>query len=140
MAAEAGPGSVSGTMASLPGLPDGWRWRAVCRSDALSDGGDGVRFEVAADGSALAAFAVRCEGVARGYLNQCRHVAVELDWQPGRFFDDTGLYLVCSTHGAMYHASDGRCAGGPCRGQGLIALQVAESDGVVWVAVQDGNG
>jgi nitrite reductase/ring-hydroxylating ferredoxin subunit len=120
-------------------LPDGWAWREVCASAALADGGDGVRFEVPGRDQPLAAFAVRSAGVVRGYLNQCRHIPVELDWQPGRFFDDTGLYLICATHGATYRASDGRCAGGPCNGQGLIALQVLESDGAIWVAVQDGN-
>lgn len=136
---EARAGSGAGVPGPAAGLPDGWHWRRVCGSDALCDGGDGVRFDVPAAQEPLSAFVVRSEGAVRGYLNQCRHVPVELDWQPGRFFDDTGLYLVCSTHGAMYRASDGRCAGGPCRGQGLIALQVAEADGVVWVAVQHGN-
>ena len=125
--------------AAAQALPQGWSWRQVCGSEALCDGDEGVRFELAAQAEPLAAFVVRSEGVVRGYLNQCRHVPVELDWQPGRFFDDTGLYLVCSTHGAMYRASDGACAGGPCRGQGLIALQVVEADGAVWVAVQDGK-
>ena len=124
---------------AAPALPDGWSWRQVCGSEVLRDGDSGVRFDVPARGESLAAFVVRSEGVVRAYLNQCRHVPVELDWQPGRFFDDTGLYLICSTHGAMYRASDGACAGGPCRGQGLAALQVVETDGVVWVAVQHGN-
>ena len=120
-------------------LPDGWSCRQVFASGALADGGDGVRFEVPAQGESLAAFVVRSAGVAHGYLNQCRHIPVELDWQPGRFFDDSGLYLVCATHGATYRASDGRCVDGPCKGQALIALRVLESGGVIWVAVQHGK-
>ncbi len=115
----------------------GWSWRRVCSVAELTEGGDGVRFEVEGRSGPEAAFVVRSAGRPRAYLNRCRHVPVELDWLPGQFFDESGLYLVCSTHGAMYRASDGRCEGGPCGGRPLIALQVCESDGAVWVAVRD---
>lgn len=86
------------------------------------------------------AFVVRHDGVARAYLNRCAHVAVELDWPSGQFFDDSGLYLVCATHGATYRAADGRCVGGPCRGSSLVALQTRESNGKVWVALEASSG
>ena len=121
---------------SAPGA--GWRWQAVCASAALAEGGDGVRFDVpAAGGAPLPAFVVRYDGLPRAYLNRCSHVPVELDWQPGRFFDDSGLYLICATHGAMYNAEDGACAGGPCRGRGLSVLQACEAGGTVGVAVRN---
>ena len=110
-------------------------WTRVCGGGDLLDGGDGVRFEVADDQGSVPAFAVRSESVVRAYLNRCRHVAVELDWSPGKFFDETGLYLICATHGATYRASDGACAGGPCRG-GLVALPVREADGEVLVELK----
>ena len=116
----------------------GWRWQAVCAAGALDEGGDGVRFEVpATGGQPLPAFVVRYDGLPRAYLNRCSHVPVELDWQPGRFFDDSGLYLICATHGAMYSAEDGSCAGGPCRGRGLTVLQACEAGGTIWVAVRN---
>jgi nitrite reductase/ring-hydroxylating ferredoxin subunit len=118
-------------------LGKGWRWQAVCASGELLEGGDGVRFEVPGATEALQAFAVRADGVVRAYLNRCSHVPVELDWQPGRFFDDSGLYLVCATHGAMYDAVDGRCVGGPCAGRGLAALHACEQGGTVWVAIRN---
>jgi nitrite reductase/ring-hydroxylating ferredoxin subunit len=108
-------------------------WSLVCRAEELADGGDGVRFSFRRGGEDVPAFVVRSEGVARAYVNRCRHVAVELDWQPGRFFDETGLYLICATHGATYRASDGACAGGPCRGRALESLEVREHDGAVSV-------
>jgi nitrite reductase/ring-hydroxylating ferredoxin subunit len=109
-------------------------------SEALRDGGDGVRFTVPVPGAEPAsAFAVRFEGLPRVYLNRCSHVPVELDWQEGRFFDDTGLYLVCSTHGAHYRAGDGACAGGPCRGRPLVVLHAREAGGRVWVAIRTGE-
>ncbi len=64
------------------------------------------------------------------YLNRCSHVAMELDFQPDRFFDDSGQWLLCATHGAVYRPDTGECAGGPCRG-GLVKIALSERDGVV---------
>ena len=130
----------AGETGAPPAPGPGWGWQEICASEALLDGGDGVRFTVPVPGAAPApAFAVRFEGLPRAYLNRCSHVPVELDWQEGRFFDDTGLYLVCSTHGAHYRAADGSCAGGPCRGQPLATLQACEAGGRIWVAIRTGE-
>jgi nitrite reductase/ring-hydroxylating ferredoxin subunit len=109
----------------------------VCPSTALVDGGDGVRFEVRRDGVPLQAFAVRHAGRVHAYLNRCAHVGVELDWQPGRFFDADGMVLICSTHGALYDPATGACLGGPCRGGGLVAVAVDEVDGAVVLQQRD---
>jgi nitrite reductase/ring-hydroxylating ferredoxin subunit len=103
----------------------------VCASAALVDGGDGVRFEVEQNGAAMSAFAIRYEGRVHAYVNRCAHVGVELDWQPGRFFDADGLVLLCSTHGALYDPATGACLGGPCRGGRLIPVPIEEIDGDV---------
>jgi nitrite reductase/ring-hydroxylating ferredoxin subunit len=56
-----------------------------------------------------------------------RHVAMELDWVAGQFFDLDGEALLCATHGASYDPADGHCMGGPCAGRGgLRRLQVIE--------------
>jgi nitrite reductase/ring-hydroxylating ferredoxin subunit len=105
----------------------------ICASEALVDGGDGVRFAVRVGGVDATGFVVRYRGRVFGYLNRCAHVAMELDWQPGRFFDADGELLVCATHGALYHPASGRCVGGPCGGRGALrTLQVAERDGRVY--------
>jgi nitrite reductase/ring-hydroxylating ferredoxin subunit len=107
--------------------------RLICESDALQDGGTGVRFEVVRAGETLPAFVVRFDGLCHAYLNQCAHVPVELDFEEGVFFDDSGLYLVCSTHGALYAPESGGCLGGPCNGRGLTALSVVEQEGNVYL-------
>lgn len=106
----------------------------VCESAALVDGGRGVRFEVDVDGRNTPAFAIRHAGRAYAYLNRCAHVASELDWQPGLFFDFDAEYLMCATHGAFYDPATGHCRGGACQGYGgLRALQVVEREGrVMW--------
>ena len=105
----------------------------LCPSTQLVEGGAGLRFDVVAGGETLGAFAVRYRGQAVAYLNRCAHVAMELDWIAGRFFDGDGEALLCATHGAAYDPASGRCLGGPCVGRGgLRPLQVLEQDGVVY--------
>ena len=108
--------------------------RLICRSADLGDGGPGVRFTVAQEGEGeeVAAFAVRFRGRIAAYLNRCGHVPVELDWQANEFFDDSKLYLICATHGALYSPQDGRCLGGRCKGRGLTPLSVEERDGAIY--------
>lgn len=107
----------------------------VCASGDLVDGGDGVRFEwTDARGVRQAAFAVRHHGRVHAFVNRCPHRFAELDWLPGRFFDDAGLYLVCSMHGALFEVDTGACVAGPCAGDGLDALACDEHEGRVRVA------
>jgi nitrite reductase/ring-hydroxylating ferredoxin subunit len=105
--------------------------RVICASAALVEAGEGVRFDVAHAGQTLPAFVVRYGGAPRAYLNRCAHVPMELDWSPGNFFDLSATLLVCSTHGAVYDPTTGRCVGGPCRGARLTPLAVTERDGAV---------
>ena len=93
------------------------RERLICAAHELAEQGRGVRFD----------------GIAHAFLNQCGHVPVELDWQEGEFFDDSRLYLICATHGALYHPASGACVGGRCAGRGLIPLPVVERDGHVYL-------
>ena len=105
--------------------------RVICSSAELVDAGPGVRFDTVFGGEPAAAFVVRHKGLVHGYLNRCSHIPMELDWRPGVFFDSDGRDLICSTHGAVYSASTGKCLGGPCSGGPLVKLAVAEHDGVV---------
>jgi nitrite reductase/ring-hydroxylating ferredoxin subunit len=108
------------------------RERVICASADLVAAGPGVRFEVAGADGPLAAFAVRVLGGAlRGYVNRCPHMGTELDWQPGDFFEESGLYLVCATHGALFEPATGYCVAGPCRGATLARVAIRENDGQV---------
>ena len=98
----------------------------VCASSAVAEGGKGVRFPVTAFGYQATGFVVRYEGKVYGYLNQCAHVPVELDWIEGEFFESGRLYIMCATHGAIYVPQTGHCAGGPCKGGRLRPIAVEE--------------
>lgn len=107
--------------------------RAICASGDLAEGGDGIRFDIERKGETVPAFIVRHGGKVYAYLNRCAHIAMELDWKPGKFFDAEGEYLICSTHGALYAPESGACRGGPCRGAALSRLDVYEADGKVYL-------
>lgn len=113
--------------------------RRLCASDELVEGGAGFRFDVVREGDVSPAFAVRFRGCVHAFMNRCGHLPVELDWEQGRFFDHSGLYLICATHGALYDPESGRCLGGRCNGKGLEAVEVVEHDGEVFVVEEAGG-
>lgn len=102
----------------------------LCASVDLQNSSLAVPFDVVYAGQTCTAFAVRYQGTVYAYLNRCTHVAMEMDYQPNHFFDLTGHFLLCATHGATYNPTNGQCQGGPCRG-GLVKIPVSEHDGVV---------
>lgn len=104
----------------------------ICESALLTEGGKGVRFPVTAGGEDRTGFVIRYGNKIYGYLNRCAHVPIELDWNEGEFFESSGSYLMCSTHGALYVPESGRCAGGPCRGGSLRSIEVFERDGQIF--------
>ena len=103
----------------------------LCQATDLAEGGLAVPFDVNYAGQTCRAFAIRFKGQVHAYLNRCTHVAMELDWQPNRFFDATGQWLLCASHGAAYLPDTGQCAGGPCHG-GLVTIELSEKDGTVY--------
>ena len=103
----------------------------ICDSSALENGGMGVRFKVQTAAGDAPAFVVRFDGAVYAYINRCAHVPVEMDWTDGAFFDYSKLYLICSTHGAMYLPRTGECVAGPCTGRWLMPVAVEERDGQV---------
>lgn len=105
----------------------------ICASADLVERGPGHRFEVRQAGNLAPAFVVRYNGRACAFLNRCAHASVELDWEPGQFFDPTRVYLICSTHGAIYEPDSGRCIAGPCKGALLSAIAVEERDDSIFL-------
>ena len=105
--------------------------QALCRSEELVNSGLAVPFDVRFNGETCRGFAIRYQGEVRAYLNRCAHVAMEMDYQPNRFWDESGRWLMCATHGAVYDPLTGACQQGPCRG-GLIPIGTSEREGIVF--------
>ena len=113
----------------------------VASVEHLENGGTGIVFEVTLHHppqgmSSIPAFAVRFRDQIVCYKNICGHIAVNLDLVEGHFFDETGENLVCSTHGAFYQPSDGKCLGGPCYGVGLESIDSIEKEGYLYITDQ----
>lgn len=106
--------------------------RLICASQALLEQGKGICFPLS-ESTAVTGFVVRYQGLVHGYVNQCAHVPVPLDWQEGEFFDFTRHRLICATHGAQYEPETGLCELGPCKGKSLQKLNVCEHDGYVYL-------
>lgn len=102
----------------------------LCASEALAERGAAVAFDVVFEGRACRAFAVRFGGEAHAYLNRCGHMPMEMDYVEGQFFDSTGQWLMCATHGATYAPTSGKWLSGPC-GHALIKIAVSEEAGRV---------
>ncbi|MFZ3220295.1 MAG: Rieske 2Fe-2S domain-containing protein [Rhodoferax sp.] len=102
----------------------------LCNSSDLVDRGAAVPFDVVYGGRTARGFAIRYQGQVYAYLNQCGHIPMEMDYQDNQFFDHSGQWLMCATHGAIYRPETGECRGGPCR-TGLIKIELTEQDGVV---------
>jgi nitrite reductase/ring-hydroxylating ferredoxin subunit len=111
--------------------------RLICSGRELEEKGRGVRFDLPEFGERTTGFAVRYGGRIYGFVNRCAHVPVELDWEEGNFFDLTGHYLICATHGAHYEPESGKCAMGPCKGAVLQTLDMAERDGNIYLILQE---
>lgn len=102
----------------------------LCASELLADSGAAVVFDVIYQGQSCRAFAIRFQGQAHAYLNRCGHVPMEMDYVDGQFFDSSGQWLMCATHGATYAPQSGTCVAGPCR-RGLVKVTVSEEAGQV---------
>lgn len=113
--------------------------RVICRLGDLAEGGCAVKFTIASGEPAtqIPCFAIAFDGAVHAYVNSCPHRGTELDWQPGEVFEETGLYLMCATHGALFEPDSGLCVAGPCHGARLqsVAIDVCGND----VVLSDGG-
>ncbi|MHB8346206.1 MAG: Rieske (2Fe-2S) protein [Acidiferrobacterales bacterium] len=107
--------ATNGTRCMRPG-------ERVCDVQEMTDGGRGVRFMLNVAGELRSAFVVRLAGQVYGYLNECAHRGIELDWVEGEFFDAYRQFLVCASHGARYDPESGACIDGLCAGRSLFGL------------------
>lgn len=76
-------------------------------------------------------FVVHRDGEYTAFVNWCPHIGVELNYEPDRFLDSEGHFIICSNHGALFETHSGNCLSGPCAGRHLIPIDCeAKADGL----------
>lgn len=97
--------------------------RALCTlQDLDATGAKEIMLE--RDGGRYPVFVVRYAERIFGYVNSCPHARMPLNWREDAFFDVTGTFLFCTSHGAQFDPVTGACIRGPCKGQRLTAFPV----------------
>jgi nitrite reductase/ring-hydroxylating ferredoxin subunit len=104
----------------------------LCRRADLADPGT-VNVVLGEGVDELDIVIVNSDGNAHAYINCCPHQFIPLETFPNHFLTADKRHLVCSGHGALFELDTGICAGGPCVGQALERLKIAEKDGALYL-------
>lgn len=83
-------------------------------------------------GEEVECFVVNFHGELHAFVNECRHVAMTLDWVDNQFFTEDGQFLLCPTHGALYRPDSGECVAGPPCGKSLHPVGLRDDGSHVW--------
>lgn len=106
------------------------RWVQIARVGEIPPGRS-KKFRLPTDDGEVECFLVHWHGDHYAYVNQCRHIALEMDWVENRFFDRDGEFLLCPTHGALYQPDTGECVFGPPAGKALFRIPLeVRGDGI----------
>ena len=104
----------------------------LCRIEELArTGARGVVLGEGAD--TLDVVVVEQGGERHAYINACPHQFIPLETFSDYFFAEDHKHLVCSGHGALFEPKTGRCVEGPCEGENLDPLTIAELDGAIYL-------
>jgi nitrite reductase/ring-hydroxylating ferredoxin subunit len=79
-------------------------------------------------------FAIRQDNQLFAYWNSCPHMGIPLNWMPEKFLDLDGIFLQCSSHGALFKVDDGECVGGPCVGDHLSPVTLKRDGDQYFIA------
>ena len=107
----------------------------LCELAKIGDGGS-EGFVVDTAKGRCGIIVIRHGGSVFGYVNSCPHVGTPLEVKPGRFLDQKGEYVLCSTHGALFQIEDGLCIAGPCVNKSLSPVNLELLNGVLYVDAQ----
>ena len=104
-------------------------WITLAKSETIPNN-SARDFSIGQEQNAIELFVIHVNGRFFAYLNRCPHTGVNLNWQPGQFFDIYNQFIQCSTHGALFRFEDGFCVRGPCAGANLqsLPLQIENDD------------
>ena len=100
----------------------------IIKKDSFNKDPSTVKFKFKVAGENQSGFIILFDSKYYAYKNKCQHLAVELDWDNNEFFEEDEKLIVCSTHGALYEPSTGKCVLGPCAGASLESLRLKVID------------
>lgn len=85
-------------------------------------------------------FVVRRGDCVRAWRDACPHVdGAPLAWRKDAYLSADGRNIVCYGHGAVFDIETGLCTSGPCVGQSLTPVDLAQdAQGALWLASEDG--
>ncbi|MFC7233038.1 Rieske (2Fe-2S) protein [Saliphagus sp. GCM10025308] len=107
------------------------RTRVASLEDVLTDSTAIFRVR-AADGIEREAICHRRDGEVFGWLNACQHFThIPIDKGDGAAMRNGEF--VCENHGVYFEADSGRCTFGPCQGAYLETVDLAVTDGTVYL-------
>lgn len=69
-----------------------------------------------------------------GYVDRCPHAGLPLARTLDDYLTPCATMIACDWHGALFRIDDGRCVGGPCKGQALTPWPVRIADGSIETA------
>lgn len=103
---------------------------ALCRLEEIDDPG-AKGFSLGQEPREI--FVVRQGMDVRAYINSCPHIGTPLEFRPDQFLTRDRTEILCSTHGARFELTTGRCTAGPCQGKSLMPVTVTVREG--WVTL-----
>ncbi len=103
--------------------------QCLCRLEALDNPGS-RGFVIERDGRREEIFVVRRESKVFAYRNRCPHTGAPLDWREHEYLDESGEFIQCANHAALFRLEDGYCVAGPCRRQHLepVGIRLEDQD------------
>lgn len=104
----------------------------LCALSDIADG-DSDGFVVDTADGRCGLMVIRRGDTAVSYLNSCPHIGTPLEIRPGRFLDQSGEHILCSTHGALFTIDAGLCIAGPCVDDTLTPIDIEIRNGAVFV-------
>ncbi|MBL1320614.1 MAG: Rieske (2Fe-2S) protein [Methylophaga sp.] len=104
----------------------------LCKQQEIIEGNP-RDFSLELESGKFELFLVKHDGIIYAYKNQCPHLGIPLNWQPGEFLSLELTHIQCSTHGALFNLDNGYCILGPCAGESLTSLTVEQRDDELWL-------
>ena len=105
----------------------------LCALANLPDPG-ARNFVLEIGGKRFHGFVVRRGDTVTGFVDSCPHMGLPLAKRLDDYLTDSGEWIECDWHGALFRPEDGMCVAGPCTAAKLQSWPVIVSGGMIRTA------